>query len=111
MIAEEEDAPKVARVARVARLDIMPPPTIAGVLETSLYAADLAAAAHFYGTILGLPQIRVRRGAASSSGAVRCRADIRPAHHGESADDRERRPHSAARRAQGRAHRAGGPRD
>ena len=28
-----------------------------------------------------------------------CRADIRPAHHGESADDRERRPHSAARRA------------
>jgi len=35
----------------------MPPPTIAGVLETSLYAADLAAAAHFYGTILGLPQI------------------------------------------------------
>lgn len=35
----------------------MPPPTIAGVLETSLYADDLAAAAHFYGTILGLPRI------------------------------------------------------
>jgi catechol 2,3-dioxygenase-like lactoylglutathione lyase family enzyme len=29
-------------------------PRIAGVLETCLYAADLAAAEHFYGTVLGL---------------------------------------------------------
>jgi catechol 2,3-dioxygenase-like lactoylglutathione lyase family enzyme len=31
-----------------------PHPQITGVLETCLYAADLAAAEHFYGTVLGL---------------------------------------------------------
>ncbi len=35
----------------------MPPTTIARVLETSLYAEDLAAASHFYGSILGLERI------------------------------------------------------
>lgn len=32
-------------------------PPLSGVLEASLYAADLDAAEHFYGTILGLDQI------------------------------------------------------
>lgn len=35
----------------------MPPTTIARVLETSLYAEDLHAADHFYGTVLGLERI------------------------------------------------------
>lgn len=35
----------------------MPPTLIARILETSLYAADLAAASHFYGTVLGLQRI------------------------------------------------------
>ncbi len=35
----------------------MPPTTIARVLETSLYAEDLRAADHFYGTVLGLERI------------------------------------------------------
>jgi catechol 2,3-dioxygenase-like lactoylglutathione lyase family enzyme len=40
-----------------ARLDVMPPTTIARVLETSLYAEDLRAADEFYGAILGLERI------------------------------------------------------
>ena len=35
----------------------MPPPTVTRVLETALYAEDLAAADRFYGTILGLERI------------------------------------------------------
>lgn len=35
----------------------MPPTRIARVLETALYAQDLAAADHFYGTVLGLERI------------------------------------------------------
>jgi catechol 2,3-dioxygenase-like lactoylglutathione lyase family enzyme len=35
----------------------MPPPGIARVLETALYAEDLAAADHFYGTVMGLERI------------------------------------------------------
>ncbi len=35
----------------------MPPTTIARVLETSLYAENLQAADHFYGTVLGLERI------------------------------------------------------
>ena len=35
----------------------MPPPTIARMLETSVYAEDLEAANEFYGTILGLERI------------------------------------------------------
>ena len=35
----------------------MPPTTIARVLETSLYAEDLPAADHFYGSVLGLERI------------------------------------------------------
>ena len=35
----------------------MPPTTIERVLETALYADDLAAADHFYGTVLGLEHI------------------------------------------------------
>jgi catechol 2,3-dioxygenase-like lactoylglutathione lyase family enzyme len=35
----------------------MPPTTIARVLETALYTEDLAAADHFYGTVLGLERI------------------------------------------------------
>ena len=35
----------------------MPPTTITGVLETSLYAEDLAAAERFYGGVLGLERI------------------------------------------------------
>lgn len=35
----------------------MPPPTIARVLETALYAEDLVAADHFYGTVLGLERV------------------------------------------------------
>ena len=35
----------------------MAPPTIARVLETALYAEDLVAADHFYGTVLGLERI------------------------------------------------------
>ena len=42
---------------RCARLDLMPPTTIARVLESSLYAEDLRAADQFYGTILGLERI------------------------------------------------------
>ena len=40
-----------------ARLDGMPPTTLARVLETALYADDLTAADHFYGTVLGLERI------------------------------------------------------
>jgi catechol 2,3-dioxygenase-like lactoylglutathione lyase family enzyme len=35
----------------------MPPTRIARVLETALYAEDLAAASHFYGSVLGLDRI------------------------------------------------------
>lgn len=35
----------------------MPDPTIDGILETCLYARDLAAAARFYERVLGLPPI------------------------------------------------------
>ena len=35
----------------------MPPTTIARVLETALYAEDLAAADRFYGQLLGLERI------------------------------------------------------
>src|SRR5689334_606664 len=35
----------------------MPPTTVARVLETALYAEDLAAADRFYGTILGLERL------------------------------------------------------
>jgi catechol 2,3-dioxygenase-like lactoylglutathione lyase family enzyme len=35
----------------------MPPTTIARVLETAIYTDDLAAADHFYGTVLGLERI------------------------------------------------------
>ena len=41
----------------LARLVGMPPTTIARVLETALYADDLTAADHFYGTVLGLERI------------------------------------------------------
>jgi catechol 2,3-dioxygenase-like lactoylglutathione lyase family enzyme len=40
----------------------MPPTTIVRVLETALYAEDLAAADRFYGTVLGLERIALVEG-------------------------------------------------
>ena len=40
----------------------MPPTTIERVLETALYTEDLAAADHFYGTVLGLERIAFAEG-------------------------------------------------
>jgi catechol 2,3-dioxygenase-like lactoylglutathione lyase family enzyme len=40
----------------------MVPPPIARVLETALYAEDLEAADHFYGSVLGLERIAVVEG-------------------------------------------------
>src|SRR5688572_14117406 len=40
----------------------MPPTTIARVLETALYTDDLAAADHFYATVLGLERIALVQG-------------------------------------------------
>lgn len=35
----------------------MTPPKIIGTLESALYASDLKAAAHFWGQVMGLPEI------------------------------------------------------